>query len=60
MDRNYQEIDVTDAELKGQIYTAVEKAGDVLRGAMGDAESKSVVVVPVVVVVSKCVINKDK
>lgn len=51
---------MTDAELKGQIYTAVEKAGDVLRGAMGDAESKSVVVVPVVVVVSNCVINKDK
>ena len=50
---------MTQDELKGLIYSAIEKSGEVLRDTLGDSAEKSVVVVPVVVVVSNCVINKE-
>lgn len=43
---------MTEEDLKSHIYTAIEHSGNILRDAMGDSESKSVVVVPVVVVVN--------
>jgi hypothetical protein len=49
---------MTQDEIRGQIYSAIEKSGDALKSALTDSEAKSVVVVPVVVVVSNCVINK--
>jgi|TARA_R110000824_G_scaffold82768_10_gene207480 hypothetical protein len=50
---------MTQDELKGHIYSAIEKSGEVLRDTLGANAEKSVVVVPVVVVVSNCVINKE-
>ena len=43
---------MTEEDLKSHIYSAVERSGEILRDAMGDSDSKSVVVVPVVVAVS--------
>ena len=50
---------MTQEELRGHIYSAIEKSGEVLRDTLGDNAEKNVIVVPVVVVVSHCVIEKN-
>jgi len=50
---------MTQDELKGHIYSAIEKSGKVLQDTLGDNAEKNVVVVPVVVVISNCIIQKE-
>jgi hypothetical protein len=50
---------MTQEELQGHIYSAIERSGQVLRDTLGDNAEKNVVVVPVVVVVSNCFIQKE-
>jgi len=51
--------EMTQDELKGHIYSAIEKSGKVLQDTLGDNAEKNVVVVPVVVVISNCIIQKE-
>lgn len=46
-------------ELKEQIHSAIVKSAETLKEALGDADSNTVVLVPVVVVVTNCVIRKE-
>jgi len=46
-------------ELKEQIHSAIVKSGEALKEALGDADTNTIVVVPVVVVVTNCVIRKE-
>jgi len=46
-------------ELKEQIHAAIMKSGEALKEALGDADTNTVVIVPVVVVVTNCVIRKE-
>tara|TARA_B100000745_G_scaffold249676_2_gene171742 strand:+ start:1559 stop:1708 length:150 start_codon:yes stop_codon:yes gene_type:complete len=46
-------------ELKEQIHAAIVKSGEALKEAFGESESNTVVLVPVVVVVTNCVIRKE-
>ena len=44
-------------ELKEQIHSAIVKSGEALKEALGEADSNTVVLVPVVIVVTNCVIR---
>lgn len=46
-------------ELKDQIHSAILKSGEALKEALGDADTNTVVLVPVVVVITNCVIRKE-
>lgn len=46
-------------ELKEQIHSAIVKSGEALKEALGEADSNTVVLVPVVIVVTNCVIRKE-
>ena len=46
-------------ELKEQIHSAIVKSGEALKEALGEADSNTVVLVTVVIVVTNCVIRKE-